>query len=149
MLIKCSKSAEQHEAFKSVIARLDEQVHTAVDPDRILDFRLGVDGYSELCAWFGVPADKCPAGPFPHVNTANELEAVAAAMLGIHYAALALAVAVLAFAAYGAHKCGCCGCCCCFGCCGRRRRLKKKEEEEKEREEEKEATSVDKTKKAD
>jgi hypothetical protein len=102
-----------------MLTGLDEATHAAVPADRLLDFRLGVDGYPELCTFLEVPPSRCPAGPFPHVNARGELERLATTLLALHYAVRVVAAGVLVLAAYGAHA-ACGRCRCCRWCCGQR-----------------------------
>ena len=106
MGVACRFRTPEHRArLKRGMDLRDQFIRTHVPPDQVLRFRLGTDGYPELCAFLGVPADRCPADPFPHINSKAEFEAIYRLLVAMELLGRGAVVAVLILAAIGLRAC--------------------------------------------
>ena len=98
----CRPRTPEHRAlFKRGVDMRNEFIRAHVPKEQLLRLRLGTDGYPELCRFLGVPADRCPSDPFPHVNTRAELLALHRVFVVIELVSRSLVLAVVILAVVG------------------------------------------------
>jgi hypothetical protein len=67
----CMPGSDKHRAaLRQVYDNVHSRVSERVPPEQLIVLNLGAgDGYAKLCAGLGVPASRCPDGPFPRINS--------------------------------------------------------------------------------
>ena len=101
-----SLSTEQHD---EIVRWLDIQYQHVIDlvpPAQLLEFDIAADGYSELCDFFNVAPNKCPAGPLPRVNSRSEITTAYYLILAFLVVSNVLVLALAGLAAYGMYVLG-------------------------------------------